>query len=78
MALEGVHAVITSRDIGEVPSIPIRIGSLSEYRAFLQPVIAVPVTKETAEFQAPVTYGAIGVLASVSAIGAARQKRISS
>src|SRR5690242_10117599 len=40
LSLAGVRAVITARDIGEVPTIPIRIGSMADFRRFMQPVIA--------------------------------------
>lgn len=39
-AVEGVHAIITAADVGEVPLIPIRLAPLPEYQAFRQPVIA--------------------------------------
>ena len=41
LAIAGVHAVITAKDIGAVPRIPLRLLSLSGTERFLQPVIAV-------------------------------------
>jgi carbon-monoxide dehydrogenase large subunit len=39
-AMPGVHAVVTAADIGEVPSIPLRLANLPEFQGYLQPVIA--------------------------------------
>src|SRR5688572_3624257 len=39
-AMPGVHAVMTAADIGEVPSIPLRLANLPEFKSYLQPVIA--------------------------------------
>src|SRR6187402_3138595 len=39
-AMSGVHAVMTAADIGAVPSIPLRLANLPEFRRYLQPVIA--------------------------------------
>ena len=41
LAIAGVYAVITAKDIGAVPRIPLRLLSLSGTERFLQPVIAV-------------------------------------
>jgi carbon-monoxide dehydrogenase large subunit len=38
--MAGVHAVITAADIGEVPTIPLRLANLPEFAKYLQPVIA--------------------------------------
>ena len=40
LALPGVHAVITAKDIGTVPNIPLRQEPLPELKQFEQPVIA--------------------------------------
>ena len=40
LALPGVHAVLTARDVGERPPIPLRQTIIPEGDAFLQPVIA--------------------------------------
>src|SRR5215468_5168780 len=37
----GVHAVITARDIGDVPTVPLRQEQLAAFTPFEQPVIAV-------------------------------------
>src|SRR5215213_2145865 len=39
-ALPGVHAVVTHAEIGDVPSIPLRLANLPEFKSYLQPVIA--------------------------------------
>jgi len=39
-ALPGVHAVVTAKEIGDVPVIPLRLANLPEFKAYLQPVIA--------------------------------------
>src|SRR5688572_2459771 len=39
-AMSGVHAVMTAADIGEVPTIPLRLANLPEFKNYLQPVIA--------------------------------------
>jgi carbon-monoxide dehydrogenase large subunit len=41
LALPGVHAVITSADIGEVPTIPLRHDPLPSSMRYVQPIIAV-------------------------------------
>src|SRR6516165_11187408 len=40
LAIAGVHAVITAKDIGAVPRIPLRLLSLSCIVSFLQPAIS--------------------------------------
>jgi len=39
-AMPGVHAVMTAADIGNVPTIPLRLANLPEFKGYLQPVIA--------------------------------------
>jgi carbon-monoxide dehydrogenase large subunit len=39
-ALPGVHAVVTAKEIGDVPVIPLRLANLPEFKGYLQPVIA--------------------------------------
>src|SRR6185369_4615977 len=39
-ALPGVHAVVTAKEIGSVPVIPLRLANLPEFKNYLQPVIA--------------------------------------
>ena len=39
-ALPGVHAVVTAKEIGDVPVIPLRLANLPEFKCYLQPVIA--------------------------------------
>ena len=39
-AMPGVHAVMTAADIGDVPTIPLRLANLPEFKNYLQPVIA--------------------------------------
>ena len=40
LAAPGVHAVIAAGDVGEIPSIPLRLANLPEFKNYLQPVIA--------------------------------------
>src|SRR5689334_13356437 len=39
-AVPGVHAVVTAKEIGDVPVIPLRLANLPEFKGYLQPVIA--------------------------------------
>src|SRR3954453_21929138 len=39
-AMPGVHAVVTAKEVGGVPVIPLRLANLPELHAYLQPVIA--------------------------------------
>src|SRR3954463_5483237 len=39
-ALPGVHAVVTAKEIGALPVIPLRLANLPEFKDYLQPVIA--------------------------------------
>src|ERR1051326_133108 len=39
-AVPGVHAVVTAKEIGAVPVIPLRLANLPEFKDYLQPVIA--------------------------------------
>lgn len=48
--IEGVHAVLTARDIGDpVPTIPVRLFPLAEHEPFQQPVIAGPKVRYVGE-----------------------------
>src|SRR3954466_4229624 len=39
-AMPGVHAVVTAKEVGGVPVIPLRLANLPEFKDYLQPVIA--------------------------------------
>src|SRR4051812_47193842 len=47
--MDGVHAVISAADIGELPVIPLRLANLPEFKPYLQPVIARDVVRYVGE-----------------------------
>jgi aerobic carbon-monoxide dehydrogenase large subunit len=83
-AMSGVHAVMTAADIGEVPTIPLRLANLPEFKNYLQPVIArekvryvgEPLAVVVAETQAQAEDALEAIAVDIEALPAVPDRRV--